>query len=380
MHWENPSWLLMWWLLPAIIGLTVYARRRRQAAALRFAESGILGRLVPASDTIRDIVKSAAMLAGLALLVTGLARPRWGVSFEKIQSRGVDLFVLLDVSKSMLAEDVAPNRLEHAKSDIRDLLSRLEGDRVGLIVFAGAAVVNVPLTTDHGFFVMALEELDTTSAPRGGSLIGDAIRKGLESLPPRADRDQVLIIITDGEDQDSFPQEAAKQAADRGVKIFTVGLGDAGAGHRIPVRDDHGNLSFLKQDGQEVLSKMDEKLLRDIALTTGGAYVPAQTRAYDLGSIYEDRLAQLTRGEIAAEKRKRYGERFQIFLGAGFVLLLLESLIPRYPAQPMTLSPIPAVPKREDPMAKLVLRPVHNFPIRPLRPRVGGTMIRQLTW
>lgn len=331
MHWENPSWLLLWWLLPAIIGLIAFARRKRRAAALRFAESGILGKLVPAPDTIRNILKSVAMLAGIALLVTGLARPRWGLSLEKIQSRGVDLFVLLDVSKSMLAEDVAPNRLEHAKSDIRDLLSRLEGDRVGLIVFAGASIVKVPLTTDHGFFLTSLNEVDSSSAPRGGSLIGDAIRKGLESLPPHADRDQVLVMITDGEDQDSFPLEAAKQAEERGVKIFTVGLGDASAGHRIPVRDEKGNLSFVKQDGQEVLSKMDEKLLKDIALTTGGAYVPAQTRAYDLGSIYEDRLAQLTRGEIATERRKRYGERFQIFVGAGFVLLLLESLISRYP-------------------------------------------------
>lgn len=331
MYWEHPTWLLLWWLLPAIVALVVYSGRRRLAAAMAFAEPDSHGRLLPAIERSRGWFKSAVLILALGLLIAGLARPRWGVYFENIQARGVDLFVLLDVSRSMLADDVIPNRLEHAKSDIRDLLQQLTGDRVGLIVFAGASVVKVPLTTDHGFFLTALEEVDTSSAPRGGSLIGDAIRKALESLEPRADRDQVLVLITDGEDQDSFPAEAAKQAAERGVKIFTVGLGDTSEGRRIPVRDERGNQVFLKQDGQEVWSKMDEKLLREIALSTGGAYVPAQTRAYDLGAIYRDRLAQLARGEISAQKRKRYREQYQIFLVAGFVLLLMESLVSRYP-------------------------------------------------
>jgi Ca-activated chloride channel family protein len=331
MYWENPSWLLLWWLLPGVIGLLAYARRRRLAAAMVFSDPGSHGRLFPPMATVRSSLKAAALVAALALLITGLARPRWGVYFERVQARGVDLFVLLDVSRSMLADDVAPNRLEHAKSDIRDLLQQLTGDRVGLIVFAGAAVVKVPLTTDQGFFLTALDEVDPSSAPRGGSLIGDAIRKALESLDSRVDRDQVLVLITDGEDHDSFPAEAAKQAAQRGVKIITVGLGDTEQGHRIPVRDEQGRLAFLKQDGQEVLSKMDEKLLKEIALATDGAYIPARTRAYDLGAIYQDRLAKLTRGEISSDKRKRYGERYQIFLIAGFGLLLFESLVSRYP-------------------------------------------------
>ena len=331
MYWEHPTWLLLWWLLPVVFGLVVYSGRRRFEAAKTFAEPDSHGRLLPPVERPRGWLKSSLLILALGLLIAGLARPRWGIYFESIRARGVDLFVLLDVSRSMLADDVTPNRLEHAKSDIRDLLQQLTGDRVGLIVFAGASVVKVPLTTDHGFFLTSLDEVDTSSAPRGGSLIGDAIRKALESLEPRADRDQVLVLITDGEDQDSFPAEAAKQAAERGVKIFTVGLGDTAEGRRIPVRDEQGNQVFLKQDGQEVWSKMDEKLLKEIALATGGAYVPAQTRAYDLGAIYRDRLAQLARGEISAQKRKRYGEQYQIFLVAGFVLLLLESLVSRYP-------------------------------------------------
>jgi Ca-activated chloride channel family protein len=258
------------------------------------------------------------------------ARPRFGVFFEEVSGRGVDLFILLDVSRSMLAEDVAPNRLERAKADILDLLKRLQGDRVGLIAFAGAPVEVIPLTTDQGFFRMVLDGVDPDSAPRGGSLIGDAIRKAMESMEERRDRDQVLVLITDGEDHDSFPAEAAKQAAERNIRVITVGLGDTSEGARIPRRTEEGALGFLKHEGQEVWSRMDERLLKEIALTTSGAYVPARTRAYDLGRIYEEHLSKLTRGEIQAEKRKRYREQFQLFGGIGIVLLLIEMLIPRF--------------------------------------------------
>lgn len=331
MYWENPSWLFAWWIVPAILVLLIYARRRERLAAAQFSEPVMLSRLMPAASETRYWVKVTAMLLAWVLFVAAAARPRWGVYFETVKSRGVDLFVLLDVSRSMLAEDVAPNRLNRAKADVRDLLNKLTRDRVGLIVFAGAPVVQVPLTTDHGFFLSALYEADVGSAPRGGSLIGDAIRKAMESMEPRADRDQVIVLITDGEDHDSFPADAAKQAAERGIKIFAVGLGDTDEGQRIPVRNAQGQISYLQHEGQEVWSKMDEKLLKEISLATGGAYVPAKTLAYDLGEIYEEHLERLARGEIAGEKRRRYGERFQIFLVAGLVLMLVEMAIPRYP-------------------------------------------------
>jgi Ca-activated chloride channel homolog len=331
MYWENPSLLFGLWVLPVLAGLLVYAQRRRAAAARQFVEPEMVARLLPPYAASRTWVKGIGLVLGVACLLLAAARPRWGVYFERVSARGVDLFVLLDVSKSMLAQDVAPNRLEHAKSDITDLLKRLQGDRVGLVVFAGAAIVKVPLTTDQGFFRSALAEVDTDSAPRGGSLIGDAIRKALVSMPVQPDRDQVLVLITDGEDHDSFPEEAAKQAAERKVKIITVGLGDPREGSRIPVRDAQGNQHFLKHEGQEVWSRMDERLLKEIALSTGGAYVPAQTRAYDLGQIYDDQLSQLTRGEIRAEKRKRYGEQFQLFLGLGLMLLMIDVAVPRHP-------------------------------------------------
>ncbi len=330
MYWENPTDLLSLWILPLVAAVLVYAHFKRVKAARQFADPAMVERLMPRLRGPRPWIKGTAILLGLALLIVAGARPRFGVYFEKVTRRGVDLFVLLDVSRSMTAEDVAPNRLRRAKSDIRDLLSRLAGDRVGLIVFAGKPVVKVPLTTDQGFFRMVLDQIDTQSAPRGGTLIGDAVRKCMEAMPQRRDRDQVVVLITDGDDQDSYPKAAAEQAAERGIKIFTVGLGDSREGARIPIRDQNDRLEYLKHQGQEVWSKVDERLLKEIALTASGAYIPAGTRAYDLGQVYEDHLAELTRGEIQEEKRKRYREQFQLFVCLGIALLLVEMAIPGY--------------------------------------------------
>lgn len=330
MYWEVPQVLLALWLLPLVAWLLVRAEGKRRTAAERLVDPRMAGRLLPPRNQARSWVKGGLILAGLALLIIAGARPRFGVYFEKLTQRGADLFVLLDVSRSMLAEDVLPNRLQRAKSDIRDLLGQLAGDRVGLVVFAGRPVVKVPLTSDLGFLLSALDEVGVHSAPRGGSLIGDGIRKCLEAMPERRDRDQVIVLITDGEDHDSYPEEAAKQAHQRGVKIFTVGLGDSREGSRVPVRDASGGLSYLQHGGVEVWSKVDERLLKEIALTTEGAYVPAGTRAYDLGRVYRDHLAKLTRSEYQAEKRKRYREQFQLFVCLGAVLLLAEMAIARY--------------------------------------------------
>lgn len=263
------------------------------------------------------------------MLIVALARPQFGEYFEDVETRGVDVVVALDVSRSMMAEDVKPNRLERAKSDILDLLSRLEGDRVGLVLFAGAPVVQVPLTTDLGFYKSMLRDADPDSAPRGGTLIGDAIRKSLSSLEERPDRDQAIVLITDGGDQDSFPAEAAQQAAARGVRIFTVGLGDTSEGARIPQRDTQGRLNFVQHDGQEIWSKMDEDLLEELAVATEGAYVPARTLSYDLGQIYDDHLAELTQSELSTAKRRHLHERFQWFAAAGIFLVLMQILIPQ---------------------------------------------------
>jgi Ca-activated chloride channel family protein len=330
MYWENPEILLALWILPVVAWLLVRAERKRRVAAEQFAGPGMVARLSPPRSRVRRWIKGGLLLAGLGLLIAAGARPRFGVYFEKISQRGADVMLLLDVSRSMSAQDVTPSRLERAKSDIRDLLERLVGDRAGLVVFAGRPVVKVPLTSDLGFLQSVLNSVDVGSAPRGGTLIGDGIRKCLEAMPRAPDRDQVVVLITDGEDHDSYPLDAAKQAGERGVKIFTVGLGDSAEGARIPQRDGAGRLAYLKHQGQEVWSKVDENLLKQIALATQGAYVPAGTRVYDLGQIYTDHLANLARSEYHTEKRKLYREQFQLLAALGLALLVVEMLIPAY--------------------------------------------------
>lgn len=339
-RWDNPNALYGLWLLVPLALLLAWAHKRRRKAAGRFVEPSMGERIMPLMKGSTPWTRGACVLLGFACIALAAARPRWGAYFETAVRHGADVMILLDVSRSMLSQDVAPSRLERSKSDILDLLHRLQGDRVGLIAFAGKAVVACPLTTDQGFFRMVLDRTGPESVPRGGTAIGDAIREALKNMESRGDRDQAILLITDGEDHDSFPAEAAAMAAERGVKVFTVGLGDPAEGSRIPVVDASGNRTYLKHGGQEVWSRMDERLLQEIALKTQGAYVPAKTAAYDLGEVYENHLAALARSEIESEKRKRYRDRFQLFVGAALVSFLLERLLQPFRARSMGLATV----------------------------------------
>jgi hypothetical protein len=257
----------------------------------------------------------------------------------------------------MLAQDVPPSRLGRAKADVAALVNRLQGERVGLIAFAGQAVVKCPLTVDYDAFRRSLDELDPGSAPRGGTAIGDAIRKALEVFQSRAERDQAILLITDGDDQQSYPLEAASVAAERHVTVFTVGLGDADQGARIPQGAE--SKTYLEYHGQQVWSKLDGKLLKEIALKTSGVYVPVGTRAYDLGELYSDYL-QGRRGNAAQSQRRiRRAEQFQIFLALALLALLADLFTRPYAAA--VKSPQPGIEPREPgpgPAAATRRRPV----------------------
>lgn len=329
-HWDFPIALWALGILPILAAVLLRGEWKRAVAARRFVDPAMFSRLFPPLSRFRALCKSVLVLGGLGALVIAAAGPRWGERTESVTSRSADFVILLDVSRSMLAEDVAPNRLERAKSDILDLLAEIPGDRVGLIVFAGTPVVKAPLSNDHRFFRTLLADVGPHSVPLGGSQIGDAIRKALTILPPRVDRDQVLVLISDGEDQQSLPHEAAALAADRQVKILAIGMGDVETGAPIPQRDSSGNLTYVRYQGREIWSRLEESLLEEIALRTGGAYIPARTRAYDLGQVYVDHLAGLARGATQTDKHQRYAHRFQWFIGLGIVLLLVETLLPRH--------------------------------------------------
>ena len=334
MQWGNPLYLQLLWLLPFLIALLVYCHKRRVAAARRFASSKMLDRLAPPLELWRPWLKGSAVVLAIALLIVAAARPRFGVYFTEVARRGADVCVVLDVSKSMTAEDVKPSRLGRAKADIRDLLGELQGDRVGLVAFAGKAEVKSPLTDDRGFYEMMLDNLKPGSVPLGGTNIAEGLEKAIATLDSdqNAERDRAIVLITDGDNHENQDEllAIAKVAKEKGIKIFTIGLGSSGEGARIPIKDEHGNLNFMQYAGKEIWSKMNEDLLRKLAVTTDGVYIPAGTSAYDLGQIYEDHLSKLAQGEQKTEKRRRFREQYQLFASLGLILMMFQMAVPAY--------------------------------------------------
>lgn len=338
-YWDNPVALSALTVLPVVAWLLAHLERQRAQAAARFADAAALQRLLPARSVWRRWVKHGAVLAGLALLVLAGARPRFGASLEPLAQRSADILVVLDASRSMLAEDVSPNRLGRAREIIRRLLDHLPGDRVGLMAFAGTVVPKAPLTADHSFLREVLDEIHPLSMPRGGTRIGDALRKALELLPPANPGGQAIVLITDGEDHGSQPDQAAQEAARRGVRILTISLGDSRQGARIPLPRPDGTPSFLTYEGQEVWSRADEGLLQRIATTTGGTFMRAGQGEVLFGPAWTNLLDSLARRDLRQQRRIPYADRFQWFAGAGLVLLMLDALLPRYPQKRRTATP-----------------------------------------
>lgn len=320
------GWLWLWLVVAA--GLTsVWAMRSRRRRLRRFAEEPLLARIAPTFSTARPLVRAGLAVAAMAAVVFALVDPRWGFRYEEVQRRGLDCFFVVDVSRSMLAEDASPNRLDRAKSFIEDALDALPGDRIGLIAYAGTTTIRCPLTLNEDLFRMSLDELAPESTIRGGSMLGDAIRTAAESFTDDQPGAKVVVVLTDGEDQGSFPVEASSKAyADLGVRVFTVGIGDPGDGARIPIGNG-SDRRWMMHEGQEVWTRMDDTTLREVALAGDGAYFPAGTRLLDMAKALDLSLGSLERAEQDSTTVRRSTPRFQWFAGFGLLLLLLESLV-----------------------------------------------------
>jgi Ca-activated chloride channel family protein len=320
--------LHLFWLLPILLGLFVYAAERRRSALRVFIEAGLLSRIPVSVSTAKRRGKALMVLVASGFLILALTRPAWNPKPKTIERRGRDVVFLLDVSRSMLAEDLMPNRLERAKLAIRDCLERLEGDRVALLAFAGTSAVKCPLTLDYGFFRMMLDRISVGSIGRGGTMIGDALRRAVDEVFDDQEKQyKDVILITDGEDHDSFPVEAAQKAGERGVRLLAIGLGDENEGRRIPVTDTSGARTFLKHEGREVWSRLDADVLRRMAnATPGGRYLNVATGAIDLGDVYTKLVATAEKRALEAKTIKQYEEKFQVFLALAFVLLCAERL------------------------------------------------------
>ncbi|MBU6399106.1 MAG: VWA domain-containing protein [Verrucomicrobia bacterium] len=340
MRFGNPQrlWLLLFFLPPVALFLW-WAWRNRNELIAQFVRARLLAQLTVGVSRTRQKIRMLLIVAAVACLIIALARPQWGFTWEEAKQRGHDILVALDTSRSMLAEDVAPNRLTRAKLAALDLARRAATDRLGLIAFAGTAFLQCPLTLDEDAFRQSLDAIQVGIIPQGGTAIAEAIDTAAQTFLQNKDNDKALVLFTDGEDHDSGALDAARKAAQIGVRIFTIGVGTP-EGQLLRQRDASGQLNYIKDaDGNVVKSHLDETLLRQIASATGGFYVRL-SGANTIDLLYERGLAPLREQEIAQRLIKRYHERFQWPLGLAILLLLLEMFLPdrklvRRPAQPV---------------------------------------------
>ena len=326
---HNIYMLHLLWVLPIVCAIFLYGWAKKKKALTLFIEAGILDRIHISTDNSKKYFKAILIILSLVFIIFALTRPSWNPKPEKIERKGRDIVFLLDVSKSMMAEDLVPNRLEKAKLAISDCVDQLTGDRVALVAFAGTAAIKCPLTQDYGFFKMMLKSINTDSISRGGTMIGDALRLLLNSVfDDQAKEYKDIILITDGEDQDSFPVEAAKKVGEKGIRLIAIGLGDENEGKRIPVINERGEKTFLKYNGKEIWSKLDADTLRKMVnVTPGGKYFNVATDAIDLGTVYRQLIAGAEKKKLESETINRYEEKFQIFLSIAFFLLCVEFLV-----------------------------------------------------
>jgi Ca-activated chloride channel family protein len=327
MRWAHPNW---WWcvlLVPAVAVFWVMARRRRQRDLNLFADPALVPVLASRVWWKARKVKAAMIVLSIGCAVLALLGPQWGFAWEEVPRRGIDLVIALDVSKSMLAQDVKPNRLARAQLAIQDMVRQLTGDRVGLVLFAGSAFMPCPLTIDYDAFLLTLEEADPSSIPRGGTAIPEAIREGMRALAASTSPSRAIVLISDGESHEGDAAGAARDAAAAGVRIFSVGIGTV-EGELIPVEDYQGNRSFLKdQSGRTVKSSLNESVLQHVALATGGSYVRATATSIGLDALYRERISKLEASQGAGARIKRYHQRYQWVLALGLLLLAVEPFI-----------------------------------------------------
>ncbi len=321
----NPEYLYLLLLLPVIILLWVLNEYRRRRAMLRFGNSDLVKKLIPELSRIRPAVKFILLLTAISLAIIMLARPQFGSKLKEVKRQGVEVIIALDVSNSMLAEDIQPSRLERAKQAISRLVENLENDKIGLIVFAGNAYTQIPITTDYISAKMFLSTIGPEMVPEQGTAIGSAIDLGMRSFSPGTGRSKVMIIITDGENHEDDPVAKAKEAAAAGIIIYTIGIGST---EGVPIEiTTNGRRDYLKDaDGNTVITKLDETILKDIALAANGRYVRASNSSTGLDEIYNE-IKKLKKQELEGKMFTEYNDQFQIFAGAALIILLIDFMI-----------------------------------------------------
>jgi Ca-activated chloride channel family protein len=301
--------------------------RNRQNAIKKFVQAELMDSIVASVSKRKQKIKAVFIITALLFIIFSLVQPKWGYHWEDVERRGIDLVVAVDTSRSMLADDIKPNRLQAAKREISDLINVIDGDRVGLVAFAGTAFLQCPLTLDYGAFNLFLDDINTNLIPVGGTSFGEAIKKSMSAFSSKLKKHKAIVLITDGEDHQGNAMEMAKAAKEQGIVVYTVGVGKK-EGAYIRLKDGKGNETLLKdREGQVVKTRLDEVLLNKIALETGGAYTPAYGTQWGLANIYTNIIGNMEEKQLGGRKIKLYENRFQIPLFIALILIMLESLI-----------------------------------------------------
>ncbi len=322
---ENIEFIYLLILIPVLLVVFIIGRRIRKRSLKRLGDPEILNQLMPFLSVNRPVVKFLFILFALVFIILGMARPQFGSKLEEIKRKGIEIVIALDVSNSMLAEDIQPNRLEKAKQAIARLVEKLADDKIGLIVFAGDAYVQIPITSDYTSVKMFLSSINTQIVPKQGTAIGSAIDLGINSFSPDNEASKALIIITDGEDHDDNAVSLARDAAEKGIVIYTIGVGTPN-GTPIPVYS--GNQRSFRKDrqGNVVITKLNEKILREITNAGNGSYIRATNNRLGLNMLF-DQISSIEKKELETRIYSEYDEKFQFMIGLALILILFDFIL-----------------------------------------------------
>lgn len=321
----NPEYLWGLLAIPLLILFFIASRLARKRAIKKFGSENLMGYLMPFASKSRPVFKFVILLLALTSFITGLARPQFGSKLKKVKREGVELVIALDVSNSMLAEDIEPNRLERAKRAISRLIDRLNDDKIGLIVFAGQAYTQLPITTDYNSAKMFLASVNTDIIPVQGTAIGSAIELASRSFTPNGESNKAIIIITDGENHEDDASSLAQTAAENGIIVHTIGMG-LPQGAPIPVYSRMQKDYRKDADGNPVVTKLNEPMLEQISAAGGGIYVRANNAQVGLNALF-DEINKMEKTEMESRIYSEYDDQFQYLFAIGLVLLLIEFII-----------------------------------------------------
>lgn len=321
LYFADPKYLWFLLLAPAIIIVYGVIRRLRRIRVRKFGDEELVRQLMPSWSGSKGWWRIVLFSLALALTAIAMARPGVGAKLAQRETQGAEIMICLDVSNSMLAQDYSPDRLSRAKLAISRLVDKLEGDRIGLIIFAGSSFVQLPITTDYVSAKMFLNSINTESVPVQGTAIGDAIMTAAKSFSSQSDKSRAIIVITDGENHEDDAVDAARQVAEVGIKVYTIGVGSL-RGQPIPKDGD----LMKDKDGNIVVTRLDEETLKQIAGVGGGAYIHAGNEEFGLNPIIEE-IRRMEAEKFNSVVFEEYDEQYMYFLAAALVLLVIEMLI-----------------------------------------------------